>query len=103
MENINEIKLKLIQEICSSENYYLLSALLKRLENSSDLINEPQSVYQNERPMTDEEVEEYFKEEEIVLSPAMMKIIERGMDDVRNGRTIDNEEVEKYFEEWLKD
>ncbi|MNL90124.1 hypothetical protein D3C87_2209280 [compost metagenome] len=53
--------------------------------------------------MTDEEVEEYFKEEEIILPDYVMKMIERGMDDVKNGRVIDNEEVEKYFEEWLKD
>lgn len=103
MENINEIKIKLIQEICSSDNHYLLSTLLKRIENQANIVNEPHPIYQSQQPLSDKEVEEYFKEEEIVFPPEWMEMIERGMDDVKNGRTIDNNEVEKYFEEWLKD
>ena len=52
--------------------------------------------------MTDEEVEEYFKEEEIILPDYVMKMIERGMDDVKNGRVYTEEEMDKMDEEWLK-
>ena len=104
MENINDIKIKLIQKVCESENHCLLSSFLKNLENQSkDIVNEPDLLYKSEKPMTDEEVEEYFKEEEMVLPDYIMKMIDRGMEDVKNGHVVDNEEVEKYFEEWLKD
>ena len=104
MENINDIKIKLIQKICESDNYYLLSAFLKNFESKSpNIVAESPSIYESEKPMTEEEVDEYFKEEEIVLPDYVIKMIELGMDDVKNGRVIDNDEVEKYFEEWLKD
>jgi predicted transcriptional regulator len=103
MENINDIKIKLIQKVCESENYYLLSSFLKNLENQSkDIVSEQDMLYKSEKPMTDEEVEEYFKEEEIILSPAIMKMIERGMDDIKNGRVYTEEEIDKMDEEWLK-
>ena len=64
MENINDIKIKLIQKICESQNYYLLSSLLKNFESkSTNIVAEPESIYESERPMTEEEVDEYFKEE----------------------------------------
>lgn len=104
MENINEIKIKLIQKICESENFYLLSSILKNLENQPiGNVSEQDAIYKSEKPMTDEEVEEYFKEDEVILPDYVMKMIERGREDVKNGRVVDNEEVEKYFEEWLKD
>lgn len=103
MENLNEIKLKLTQRICESDNFHLLSAFLKNIENKSiNSVSEPDSVYQNEEPMTDEETEEYFREEVLVLPPAGLEMIQMGLDDVKNGRIHSNEEVEKYFEEWLK-
>jgi len=104
MENINEIKIKLIQKICESENFYLLSSILKNLENhTTGNVSEQDAIYKSERPMTHEEVEEYFKEDEVILPDYVMKMIERGREDVKNGRVVDNEEVEKYFEQWLKD
>ncbi|MCY0969343.1 hypothetical protein [Chryseobacterium wangxinyae] len=103
MENINDIKIKLIQKVCESENYYLLSSFLKNLENQSkDIVSEQDLLYKSEKPLTDEEVEEYFKEDEIVLPDYVMKMIERGMDDIKNGRVYTEEEMDKMDEEWLK-
>lgn len=103
MENLNEIKLKLIAKICKSKNPDLIKALLEKLKENSTVVSEPNSVYENEKPLTDEQVENYFKEDEIVLPKSVMEMVEKGMEDVKNGRVSDNEEVEKYFEEWLKD
>ncbi|MCY0976630.1 hypothetical protein PGH12_05630 [Chryseobacterium wangxinyae] len=103
MENINDIKIKLIQKVCELENYYLLSSFLKNLENQSkDIVSEQDLLYKSEKPLTDEEVEEYFKEDEIVLPDYVMKMIERGMNDIKNGRVYTEEEIDKMDEEWLK-
>ncbi|KFC22005.1 hypothetical protein [Epilithonimonas lactis] len=103
MENINDIKIKLIQKICESQNYYLLSSLLKNFESkSTNIVAEPESVYESERPMTEEEVDAYFKEEKVVLPDYVLKMIEQGMDDVKNGRVYTEEEMDKMDEEWLK-
>lgn len=48
-----------------------------------------------------EEVENDFKEDEIKLHPVYMKMIERGMEDVRNGHVLTEEEMDKMDEEWL--
>ncbi|MFC0343723.1 hypothetical protein [Epilithonimonas hispanica] len=102
MENINDIKIKLIQKICESDNYYLLSAFLKNFESKSpNIVAESPSIYESEKPMTEEEVDEYFKEEVVVLPDYVMKMIEQGMDDVKNGRVYTEEEMDKMDEEWL--
>ena len=55
MENLNEIKLKLLQKICESEDFYLLSILLKKMDDKDiNLIAEPASIYQNEKPLIEE-------------------------------------------------
>ena len=103
MENINDIKIKLIQKICESQNYYLLSSLLKNFESkSTSIVAEPESIYESERPMTEEEVDEYFKEEKVILPDYVLKMIEQGMDDVKNGRVYTEEEMDKMDEKWLK-
>ncbi|MNK45756.1 hypothetical protein D3C87_645260 [compost metagenome] len=103
MENINDIKIKLIQKICESHNLYLLSSLLKNFESkSTNIVAEPESIYESERPMTEEEVDEYFKKEKVVLPDYVLKMIEQGMDDVKNGRVYTEEEMDKMDEEWLK-
>ena len=103
MENINDIKIKLIQKICESHNLYLLSSLLKNFESkSTNIVAEPESIYESERPMTEEEVDEYFKEEKVILPDYVLKMIEQGMDDVKNGRVYTEEEMDKMDEEWLK-
>lgn len=103
MENINDIKLKLIQKICESQNYYLLSSLLKNFESkSNNIVAEPESIYESERPMTEEEVDEYFKVEKVVLPDYVLKMIEQGMDDVKNGKVYTEEEMDKMDKEWLK-
>lgn len=104
MENFENIKknlIKLIQESADQDLILKLWNLIKTTELA--VVSEPQSLYESEKPMTEEEVEEYFREEEITLPPAVLKMIEMGMDDVKNGRVHSNEEVEKYFEEWLED
>ncbi|MBP6576187.1 MAG: hypothetical protein KA796_05960 [Chryseobacterium sp.] len=103
MENINDIKIKLIKKICESQNYYLLSSLLKNFESkSTNIVAEPESIYESERPMTEEEVDEYFKEEKVILPDYVLKMIEQGMDDVKNGRVYTEEEMDKMDEKWLK-
>ena len=102
MENLNDIKIKLIQKICESQDYNLLSSLLKNFENKSkNIVAEPESIYESERPMTEEEVDEYFKEEVVVLPPAVMELIKMAEDDIKNGRFYTEEEMDKMDEEWL--
>jgi len=104
MDNINEIKIKLIQKICESQNYYFLSSLLKNFEdNPNNIVAEPGSIYESEKPMTEEEVDEYFKEEEIKLPAEILEILKISEEQIKNGQTFTNEEVNSYFEEWLKD
>ena len=63
MADINNIKIKLIQKIFESDNYYLLSLFLKNFEaKSPDIVAESPSIYESEKPMTDEEVNAYFEE-----------------------------------------
>ena len=103
MENINDIKIKLIKKICESQNYYLLSSLLKNFESkSTNIVAEPESIYECERTLTEEEVDEYFKEEKVILPDYVLKMIEQGMDDVKNGRVYTEEEMDKMDEKWLK-
>jgi hypothetical protein len=102
MENLNDIKRKLIQKICESQDYYLLSSLLKTFENKPlNTVKEPESIYESERPMTEEEVDEYFKEEVVVLPPAVMEMIKMAEDDIKDGRFYTEEEMDKMDEEWL--
>lgn len=105
MESFETIHYKLLRAISESTDREKILSLWEfwNSKNPDFSVAEPTSFYNSEKPMTDKEVEEYFKEEEIVLPDYIMKMIERGMDDVKNGRVVDNEEVEKYFEEWLKD
>ena len=102
MENFEDLKNKLVQAINESSDQNLISKLWKlmNLENSNSVF-EPQSIYESEKPMTEEEVEDYFREEEIILPPAVLKMIERGMDDVKNGRVYTEDEMDKMDEEWL--
>ena len=45
--------------------------------------------------MTEEEVEDYFKNEVVVLPPAVLKMIQLILDDVKNGRVYTKEEMEE--------
>ncbi|HBR10698.1 MAG TPA: hypothetical protein DD740_00515 [Chryseobacterium sp.] len=104
MADINNIKIKLIQRICESDNYYLLSAFLKNFEaKSPNIVAESPSIYESEKPMTEEEVDEYFKEDEIVLPSEIIEILKISEKQIENGESYTNEEVNAYFEEWLKD
>lgn len=103
MENFEFLKKKLIRAINESSDRDLIFKLWEMFNSEEkNVVSEPQSVYESDKPMTDEEVEEYFKEEEMKLHPVYIKMIERGLEDVKNARVIDNDDVEKYFDEWLK-
>lgn len=102
MENFEDLKNKLVQAINESSDQNLIFKLweVMNMENSNSVF-EPQSIYESEKPMTEEEVEDYFREEEIILPPAVLKMIERGMDDVKKGRVYTEDEMDKMDEEWL--
>ncbi|MBO6184082.1 MAG: hypothetical protein J6O88_05220 [Chryseobacterium sp.] len=104
MESFENIQNKLIRAIKESSDREKIFRLWEfwNGKNSNSSVAEPNSFYNSERPMTDEEVEKYFKEEEIVLPDHVMKMIELGMDDVKNGRVYTEEEMDKMDEEWLK-
>ena len=104
MESFESIQNKLIRAIRESSDREKIFSLWEfwNGKNSNLSVAEPHSFYNSEKPMTDEEVEEYFKEEEIILPDYVMKMIERGMDDVKNGRVYTEEEMDKMDEEWLK-
>lgn len=100
---MEDLKLKLIQSIIKTNDLRILNQIKNILSGNSfpenrNVVAEEQAVYQSEKPMTDEEVEEYFKEEKIELPDYMMKMIERGMDDVKNGRVYTEEEMDKMDE-----
>ncbi|MBD8081163.1 hypothetical protein [Chryseobacterium caseinilyticum] len=104
MESFETIQNKLLRAISESADREKIVRLWKfwNDENSDFSVSEPVSFYDSERPMTDEEVDEYFKEEVVVLPANLMKMIERGMDDVKNGKVYTEEEIDKMDEEWLK-
>ena len=102
MENLEFLKNKLIRAINESSDRELISKLWEMANSEKkNIVSEPQSVYKSEKAMTDEEVENDFKEDEIKLHPVYMKMIERGMEDVRNGHVLTEEEIDKIDEEWL--
>lgn len=105
MESFESIQNKLIRAISESSDREKVFRLWKlwNNENESHSVSEPNAVYDSEKPMTDEEVEEYFREEEITLPPQILEIIKISEEQIKNGEYHTNEEVEQYFEEWLKD
>ena len=102
MENLEFLKNKLIRAINESSDRELIAKLWEMANSEkNNIVSEPKSVYKSEKAMTDEEVENDFKEDEIKLHPVYMKMIERGMEDVRNGHVLTEEEMDKMDEEWL--
>ena len=102
MENLEFLKNKLIRAINESSDRELIAKLWEMANSEKkNIVSEPQSVYKSEKAMTDEEVDKDFKEDEIKLHPVYMKMIERGMEDVRNGHVLTEEEMDKMDEEWL--
>ncbi|KQS92114.1 hypothetical protein [Chryseobacterium sp. Leaf394] len=104
MESFETIQNKLLRAISESADREKIVRLWKfwNDETTDFSVSEPVSFYDSERPMTDEEVDEYFKEEVVVLPANLMNMIERGMDDVKNGKVYTEEEIDKMDEEWLK-
>jgi predicted transcriptional regulator len=49
--------------------------------------------------MTDEEVENYFKEPKVVFPDAILEILKKSEEDLKAGRVYKNEEVENHFKE----
>lgn len=104
MENLESLKTKLVREINESFDQNLLLKLYDVLQSkNTNSVAEPPSIYETEKPMTDEEVEDYFKEETIVLPQEILDRLKFSEKQIENGESFTNEEVELYFEEWLKD
>lgn len=105
MESFESIRNKLIRGISESSDREKISRLWKlwNKENADFSVSEPHSIYESEKPMTEQEVDEYFKEEEIILPPKILDIVKVSEEQIKNGEYYTNEEVKQYFEEWLKD
>lgn len=105
MESFESIQNKLIRAISESSDREKISRLWKfwNDENSSFSVAEPTSVYNSEKPMTEKEIEDYFKEEEIQIPKEILEILRMSDKQIEEGKYHTNEEVEHYFEEWLKD
>lgn len=105
MESFETIQQKLLRAITESSDREKIVRLWKfwNGENSDFSVSELISFYDSERPMTDEEVDEYFKEEEVILPPQILEIIKISEKEIAEGKVYTNEEVEQYFDEWLKD
>lgn len=104
MENFEILKSKLTRAINEISDKALIEKVWKFLQENknSNHISEPASIYDSEKPMTEEEVEEYFREETAVLPQEIMDIIKISQEQIKNGEYYTNEEVEKYFDEWLQ-
>lgn len=101
MENLESIKNKLILAIQASADRNLLFKIWDLMNNEIPAVKELPSFYETEKPMTDAEVDEYFKEEKVELHPVYMKMITRGLEDIQQGRVYTEEEIDKMDEEWL--
>ena len=102
MESLESLKTKLVREINESSNRNLLLKLYDVLHSKNlNSVAEKPSIYETEKPMTDEEVEDYFKEEVVELSPHQMKMLKKGLEDVEQGRVYSEEEMDKMDDEWL--
>lgn len=104
MGNLENLKFKLIRAIHESTDKDFIFNLWNIVQNNknTDIVREPSAIYGKEKPMTEEEVEEYFKEEKVVLPPEILEILKLSEEDIKGGRTYNNEEVQEYFDEWLK-
>ncbi|MGC4129126.1 MAG: hypothetical protein QM564_06080 [Bergeyella sp.] len=105
---MEDLKLKLIESIIKTNDLTVLNQIKNILFRYSsaenrNVVAEEQAVYQTEKPMTDEEVEEYFREEEIELPAEILEILKFSQKQVENGEYYTQEEMQNYFEEWLKD
>ena len=104
MEHLKILKTKILTEIEASSDENQLQKIWRILNtDNKPLVAEPQSIYESEKPMTEEEVEEYFKDETIVLPQEILNRLKISEKQIENGEYYTNEEVEKYFEEWLED
>lgn len=103
MENLESIKNKLILAIQTSTDKNLLFKIWDLINNEIPAVNEPPSFYETEKPMTDAEVDEYFKEEKVELPNQILEILKKSEEDVKNGKVYSHDEVKTYFDEWLKD
>lgn len=104
MKNLEDVKSKLVRAINESRDENLIFELWKMINSqNASMVSESPSIYETEKPMTEEEVEEYFKDEVVVLPQEIVDILKISETQIQNGESHSNEEVEKYFEQWLKD
>ena len=96
MENL---KLKLIESIIKTNDLKILNQIKEilfayRQSENKNIVAETESIYESEKPMT---------EEDITLPNEILEILKICQKQVENGEYYTNEEVEKYFDEWLED
>ena len=104
METFESLKNKLTIAVQASSDRALLEKLWNFYlsERDKTIICEPEVAYESEKPMNDEEVNEYFREEKIVLPPEILAILKESETPIERGEYYTNEEVQKYFDVWLK-
>lgn len=102
---MNDLKNKLIREISESSDRNLIFKIWEfmKSEKYSTAVYESETTYDSKQPMTDEQVEEYFRKEKMELPSGILEILKIGEKQIESGQYYSNDEVEKYFEEWLKD
>lgn len=91
MENMNEIKLKLIEKIIRIDDIKFLLKIEKIISefektDIKDIVSEDTVIYQSKIHFTNEQ----------------LKMIEDAEQDIENGNFYTNEEVRKMTKEWLK-
>lgn len=90
MENLNELKLKIIQRLIKIDDIEVLMKIndfISELEKSSEnLIEEGQAIYQSK----------------IHFSDSQKRWLAEAENDINEGKFHTEEEVRKMTEEWLK-
>ncbi|MFL9833169.1 hypothetical protein [Chryseobacterium terrae] len=91
MENMNQIKLKLIQKIIRIDDIKILLKIeeyITEFEKATtrNIVSENTAIYQSKIHFTNEQ----------------LKMIKEAEQDIENGNFYTDEEVRKMTEEWLK-
>lgn len=103
MENLENLKRKSIGAIIECSDEKKLQKIWEILySKNSNIVAESPSIYESEKPMTEQEVEDYFNDEVVELPTAIMEILKISEKQFENGEFHTEEEIDKMDEEWLK-
>lgn len=103
MENLENLKQKSIGAIIECSDEKKLQKIWEILySKNSNIVAESPSIYESEKPMTEQEVEDYFNDEVVELPTAIMEILKISEKQFENGEFHTEEEIDKMDEEWLK-